>query len=1308
MERRNGKRFIPPSENYSLFIGYHKDGMPIDLHGVSETLLRYHDNPEHQAKLAILAIKRSLKEGNAKPDHILSVVNSEAAQNEVRVWCKGNKIHLKEEGSATGESQYGRAKQLLAQDEDLIQKLSPHLRQVDLARLLAVRRYRQADEDTRQTLVYGTYRLLGEVLGPRRRYHYGQEQVVTPVNLPDLPAEIFTDELTRNILLESEMEAALPIFQKSREEGFKYLREKCEQTENPLIKGFITSLEEEYQKGLSLWVPGFRRKIPGSQKDIPDVSEITYSDYPASHQQLYAYRFCHKPESIGQVDLLAGDPRTMKTGAFIYAMRAAGVKTTLVVCPSSLRGNWEREIREKHEEPVEIIRIKSEKEFRRLAKEGVKKRPDYVILSYPLLSRFSSLEAQELFPTFIEKLGVDSLGADEAHLAKEPKTECTKQLYLLSRCLPENAPRIAMTATFVVNSVEDLDEPVRMLLPYRYQNPGDFTRAARNDPHLISALLYGNRLLTRWTKEAILGDKLPPVEGGGPREEPVPFSPFHQQIYDFVHQDNTIEDRLKRGILRQVSLDPLLMLRHYNPVSVQKMIDELRAKIPNESSERRQEILSEKIKALEERIQLVKHLFSPETAIDTLSDAHEKFVQWKLTQNIDEVFDEDFLVKIGYGKLAMWAFFNLPGRLEELVRKSENRYLREDWTGLKGLYSSKYRQLKQDLDKKIASGQEKILIFSGFYQTNVTTGIEDLENIDQDEQIGFMSLYDHLRSWYGDDTILKIDGSVSIEPKRGEVAEREKVRRAFRLDPSRKILLATVRSSRLGIDLTIPPTRANQQFKRLSEIWLDLPDTQADFTQGNGRGQGPGQEIPLEIVVMSATNAEQPETVRYGFIDHGIAESLEYKRLISQMLIDGVPLTDEEENFVKSYMTNLRMDVYPQTPRRYMRERFFVDIRGKGTKKNMEYLEKVGFEGLTNEDFFVTYYSQNDETSLSGHNAKAVAEIFNRFKEISGKRHLRIGSAGSGAGILQATLGDPLINIDMMRSILQVARHRLHERGSFIQADAAHLPIAGEAFDAFDASLMLHWTDNNPLTRDNPETSERALILQELNRITRINGLVSITVPSTYLTSEQFGKWKLSLEKFFGLRARTDLPSGLLRAVDYRPEPLSWIFNLEKIAEPQAGFSLHDLRFDFEQVVSIVSPNKGRGNGNGSISTPLPIPHSEFEIIQPESGKRDELVYKRVVSMADIEEELLGRRKSRSWEPEEIISQLGSEEYGFYRRLRKQARSRWNLGQTDADRFAVEAVQEWYKNGTQKHDSQRILTELGIIMEDLMERKTQK
>ena len=103
------------------------------------------------------------------------------------------------------------------------------------------------------------------------------------------------------------------------------------------------------------------------------------------------------------------------------------------------------------------------------------------------------------------------------------------------------------------------------------------------------------------------------------------------------------------------------------------------------------------------------------------------------------------------------------------------------------------------------------------------------------------------------------------------------------------------------------------------------------------------------------------------------------------------------------------------------------------------------------------------------------------------------------------------------------------------------------------------------------------------------------------------------------------------------------------------------------------------------------------------------MTYKKPVSnLINIEEELLREQTEHHQGEEEILSQLGVEEYGFYRRLRKLAKSRWDIAQSVADQLAAEVIYEWAKSGTQRHDMGRILTELDIIVEEILERKKQK
>lgn len=1287
-ERQGRKKFSPFEDPTIVYVD--AAGMPKRAFELAHLFAKRPE--ERQAELGF----RCVDKYNISPDYVASWITGEAAKSKFELWCKGKNIELKK--GTEEQDDPNKIPKHLAADADLINKLSPHLKQIDLARVLSVRRYREISQDDQQYLVYGVYRLIGSYLGPRR-YYRREAQTPTMLPLPELPPEIFGDELVANILFESEREAAVPIFNKSTEEGFRYLAEAGSAVTHPLHKAFVQRLGSYFDKVVNLKIPGLREKIAGSQKDIPEQDRTIESDYPSVHQKEYAYRFVNKP--IGKVDLLIGDTGTMKTGGAIAAMELAGTKTTLVVCPPGLvKENWQREIKEKYKEDVEVVKIDSEQDLKALAQASENKKPRYIILAYSLLSRLgSSPEAQALVKKIVETQGIDSLVADEVHLAKEYSASCTQALTLISGCLAKDAPRIAMTATGVVNSVEDLDAPVRILQPFDYPEAGDFTRAARNDPTLVSALLHGKGLLTRWTAEGILGDELPETKY---RDEAVPLSDFHQALYDYVYTDSTIEAQVKRGMLRQVSLDPQLVRRHYHPTKIQEMISVLQRKVDESQSDRDRQITQERIKALKERLTVVTSLSTRTQALGELEQAYETYLQWKSTEDPQAKLDADFLIRIGHQNLVLWSFFNLSNGIDGLVAESKLVPAKIAWESKDGVLSSKYQRLKEILDELDREGPNKVIIGSGFYQYKVTSGIEDLY---EDDELAFLSLYDHLRSWYGDKAVPKIDGTVSLESKGNELAEREQVRRIWRLEPDANKLLQTVRASRLGIDLTIPPTEANKDIQKVAVILLDNPDTDADRVQFVGRVRRKGQKLPIEVITLKTTNPEHPSTLRYGYIDHGISEALEFKRLLSQMVLDGVPLTEEEERKVRSHMSNLRINLYPETPREHLYKKFFPNIRGKGFKDIREFLGKEGFEGLSNADFFATYYAEYDERTLPGHNARVVTEVIRKYQKSLGLERPLIASVGAGSGILQRVLEQGVVNVDMLGEILEVAK-RVSTEGSYAIADAARLPFRDKIFDVTDASLMLHWTNNNPrIQRRGIYLSERAIVLQELNRITQDGGLVTLTLPHSYLISEQFTVWSDVLEQSFGFKLRADLPSGLVRATDYRKEPISWMFNLEKTGAPANRFDLAALNLAFERTVDIIGGSKaGSGPSDLSVSLAPLLPHHEFEIVQPGTGKVDKLTYT-LPSVEDDIDSILGRAKRPLSTGLDVTVKLGNEEFGLYRRLTREAKRIFGLTTEEAERLSLEAINIWYDSGSQKHDMGRIWSELRGIMQDLEARK---
>lgn len=1280
-----------------------REGRPVTVGALRGIFEKYSDQRVRQFQIAFASIF------DKRVDHnlVVSMIPDEDTKLLVRNWCEIRGLTFKDQTADKDNPRYKSAEKLLEQDQYLLDILGPLVSQVDQARILQRRHFIEASETESQILISSFYRTLSDVLGPRRVFK-GEPPRPSGLPLPEIPIELFRDDLVRNILWESEREAVLAVFNRDKEEGFRYLQTLKENIDHPLKQNFIESLEEHFRKADALIVPGFKSEIAGSQKDVPEEERGQAYPFPSLQQKEFAYRFITKP--IGMIDLLVADVRTRKSAQSLYAMKAAGAKTTLVVGPAINKPQWEAEIKDVYEEEVRVVRIDSQADFEKIlaqSEEGIP-RPTHVVLSYSFLSGIkdfatkSGLVGFDVLKTMVNKLQIDSLIADESHYAVNPDASCSNELFILSSLLPKEAPRIAMTATQLVNTIEDFDMPMRILMPHRYPNEGDFTRAARNNPAIISDLFHGQKILTRITRESVFGDRLPKVTTS---EVPVPLSLYHHLLYQFVYEDDSIEGSQKRGLLRQVALDPNLVRRQYHPSEITKKIDNLRASLTDEKDERKAKITGERIRAFQERLNKVINLGRVPEVISDLKSAYKTFLEWKKRGETDE-FNENFLIKMGYEKSVLFGFIYLDNGLTDLIRSFDDESLIDDWKGKGREVSSIYERLFEDLDQ--LKGHAKVIIYSGFYQDGVTTGIEDQ---DPNSKFIFESLYDRLRERYGDESFEKMDQTVSINSRNGNLSEREKIRRSFRTNPVQWGLLATSRSASTGYDLTIPPTDANKDFEKVVVIHLDSPDTYKDKVQMLGRVQGEGQEIPIELLNYHTTHPEQPNTLRYGFIGHEITRSVEFKRLLACMVLDNVSLTPDEQEFVTAYMTHIRLITPPLTPRHYLLTRFFREFRGKGYEHNKaKFEEESGFEGMTNKEFFAAYYVLNDEFSGAGYNAKAVAEIIKKFR--LGRRgeeeDLMIASIGAGAGILQLTLGESIVNVDMLPDILQAGRDRQFIEGDYITGDAARLPLQSEVFDVTDASHVINWSRNEPVYREpGLDLSERALMLSELNRITKMGGLVTISLPHTHLNRESFVKWENALG-LFGFKLSDRIGSGLLRATDFRVEPISWVFNLEKVRTPTkkelAQLHTEDLKLDFEPLVDIIEPGLGRLPGDITIDVKPPVPHSSFEIANPGTNTTEEFEY----SAPEYEIDINGIRvipKRPIDDRIAVLTELGIQEEGIYYRLAKRARNRYHLSRDEAEKVSLEALKIWSESALDKHDYKRIWSDVRLIMDMTIKEK---
>ena len=155
------------------------------------------------------------------------------------------------------------------------------------------------------------------------------------------------------------------------------------------------------------WVP--KVAIIKEQK-VNEVS-VDYSKYsnrpPLSHQKEAIEKLLAYDKFI-----LADDMGLGKTTSTIIAALESGAKKILIICPASLKLNWEREIRNYSDRPIYICEGKKYEES------------DFVISNYDIIKNFH--DAKEKEKSQILKSNFDLIIIDEAHYISNVQAQRTK------------------------------------------------------------------------------------------------------------------------------------------------------------------------------------------------------------------------------------------------------------------------------------------------------------------------------------------------------------------------------------------------------------------------------------------------------------------------------------------------------------------------------------------------------------------------------------------------------------------------------------------------------------------------------------------------------------------------------------------------------------------------------------------------------------------------------------------------------------------------------------------------------------------
>ncbi len=166
----------------------------------------------------------------------------------------------------------------------------------------------------------------------------------------------------------------------------------------------------------------------------------------------YAYQLAGVEYHLARDHALFGDaPGLGKSAECVLLGNAIEAKRTLVVCPASLRLNWQREIWMWSTIPGAEVYVVTK------AKDGISDRADYVVISYDLLRNPDILAA-------ILALRWDHLILDEAHYLKDPRGNKRTKAICAPDGLPSVCGRITMASgTLLPNQPVECYNAIRLL-----------------------------------------------------------------------------------------------------------------------------------------------------------------------------------------------------------------------------------------------------------------------------------------------------------------------------------------------------------------------------------------------------------------------------------------------------------------------------------------------------------------------------------------------------------------------------------------------------------------------------------------------------------------------------------------------------------------------------------------------------------------------------------------------------------------------------------------------------------------------------
>ncbi|WP_096439340.1 DEAD/DEAH box helicase [Alteribacter populi] len=306
---------------------------------------------------------------------------------------------------------------------------------------------------------------------------------------------------------------------------------------------------------------------------VPEDLNATMREY-----QKVGFRWLKTLSNYGFGGVLADDMglgKTIQTIAFLLSEKQEQKgDRALIVCPSSLIYNWEREIQ--RFAPALSTAVITGHSADRVDLLEQSKAVDVVITSYPLLRRDMALYQGDVFSTFI---------LDEAQYIKNDWTQTAKAVKSI-----RTKQAFALSGTPIENSLDELFSIFEVVMPGLFRDKKTFKNLKENE-----VAKRVRPFVLRRVKEDVLSDlpdKIENVQYTELNEEQkavylAQLQLLQNEVKNVIKEDSFQENRMKilAGLtrLRQICCHPQLFMENYQGSSgkLERLLEYLKEAIPS-------------------------------------------------------------------------------------------------------------------------------------------------------------------------------------------------------------------------------------------------------------------------------------------------------------------------------------------------------------------------------------------------------------------------------------------------------------------------------------------------------------------------------------------------------------------------------------------------------------------------------------------------------------------------------------------------------------------------------------------------------